>query len=297
MKNPLILCIDLDEWYHGRWATGSAKSRWKTVQDCFRDYYHSDKPAGEIIKPTHQILKILKKEKIKATFFILGEVAEWYPDLVRKISREGHEIACHGMHHYDLTLLSKDDFTEELTKSRQILKKLSGQKITGFRAPNLVVPSWLGEVLIQQKFIYDSSVCPSRNVQGKNSDQSNICVNPYRVSKKSVLFKGQSPLIEIPIPTFPILKLPGAVSIATRIFGWSWTKITIDNALRTGAACFYLHPYEFNKAPTIDKMKFRERLIFHRTGIPMTKILEKLLEQYRGRIISAEQFVIDYFKE
>lgn len=297
MKNPLILCIDLDEWYHGRWATGSAKSRWKDTKDCFREYYHSTKPGGEIIKPTNQILKILKKEKVKATFFILGEVAQWYPELIKKIAREGHEIACHGMHHRDLTLYSKNGFIKELVKSREILKKLSGQKILGFRAPNLVVPPWLGEVLIEQKFVYDSSVCPSRNVQGKNRDQTTVSCNPYRVSKNSMLLEGKSSLIEIPIPTFPVLKLPGAVSIATRIFGWFWTKITLESALSRGAVCFYLHPYEFNKAPKIDKMKFRERLIFRRVGQPMTKFFEKILKQYRGRIISAEKFVTEYFTE
>lgn len=297
MKNPLILCIDLDEWYHGRWATGSSKSRWKTTQDCFRKYYQSDAPGGEIIKPTHQILKILKKEKIKATFFILGEVAEWYPELVKKIAHEGHEIACHGMHHRDLTLFSMEDFAKELAKSRQILRKLSGQKVLGFRSPNLIVTRWLGQVLIKQNFTYDSSVCPSRNVQGKNRNQVTAQTNPYRVSENSMLKKGDSSLIEIPIPTFPVLKLPGAVSIATRIFGWWWTKITLDYALKTGAACFYLHPYEFNPIPKIPHMKPRERLIFRRAGQPMTKIFEKLLKQYRGRIISAEKFVTEYFKE
>ena len=287
--NPIILCIDLDEWYHARWASGSNRARYPELVDLFQDYYHSDRPSGEIIKPTEYILKILRLKKIKATFFVLGEVAQWYPELVRKIAKEGHEIACHGMHHQDLTMVSKEKFEEELFQSRKILEKLSGKRVIGYRAPNLVITKWLSEVLINQSFQYDSSVCAGREILGKYQAQANISPNPYRVGK-TLLEKGNSKLVEIPISTFPILKLPGAVSIASRIFGITWTKITLNTALKTGATCYYLHPYEFNPPPKLRNLSLKERIFLRRMGRPMEKIVKDLLEYYDGRIISARDY-------
>ncbi len=288
--NKLILCVDLDEWYHCRWATGSPKSRWQSTRELFREYYHSNRPAGEIIKPTQDILGILKKEKIKATFFILGEVAEWYPGLVKAIAKEGHEIAAHGFHHQDLTLKSKKEFARELAQTKKLLQKLSGQKVIGFRAPNLIAPDWLSQVLLEQGFKYDSSICPGRSLQGKYQNQAHIQPNPYRVGK-TLKEPGQTDLFEIPIPTFPILKLPGAVSIATRIFGLTWTKITLNAALKTGATSYYLHPYEFNPPPKLGKISPKERIFLRRTGPFMRRAFVELLKSYRGRIISAKTYL------
>lgn len=292
MANQLILSVDLDEWYHCRWATGSKIARWKNTQEFFHDYYRSNKPIGEIIEPTRQILRMLKRANIKATFFILGEVAEWYPRLVQEISKAGHEIACHGMHHQDLTLITRENFSKELAENRKILQKISGQSIIGFRAPNLVVTSWLHRVLIEQKFFYDSSVCPARSLQGKYKNQAGIQPNPYRVSNKSILKKGDSKLIEIPIPAFPILKVPGAVSIATRIFGWRWTKFTLDSALKTGTACYYIHPYEFNSPPKLFNISFKQKIFMRRMGPSMINLFRTLLKQYQERIIPCKEYIL-----
>ena len=297
MENYLIFSIDLDEWYHGRWATGSANSRWENTQEFFQDYYQSNKPIGEIIEPTRKILNLLRKENVKATFFVLGEIAQWYPDLVIEISRQGHEIACHGMYHRDLTLTSAQEFSKELVQARKILEELTGRPVIGFRAPNLVITQWLPKVLIEQGFVYDSSVCPAREIQGKYKGQSQAPLNPYRVAKNSLCLKGKANLIEIPIPTFPLLKLPGAVSIASRIFGWTWTRITLDNALKTGAASYYLHPYEFKESPKLENMTLYQRIFWWRTGPFMEKTFQKFLKKYRERVISAEDYISKYFKE
>ena len=291
--NPIILCIDLDEWYHARWASGSKRARYPKLLNLFKDYYHSDHPSGEIIKPTEYILKILRSRKIKATFFVLGEVAEWYPRLVRKIAEDGHEIACHGMHHRDLTLSSKNVFENELVKNRKILEKISGQEIIGFRAPNLVVTEWLGKVLINQRFVYDSSICPGRKIKGKYQHQTNVPENPYQTGK-NILEKGESGLFEIPIPVFPVLKLPGAVSVATRIFGLKWTEITLNAALKNGAACYYLHPYEFNPPPKLSQMRFKEKIFLRRTGKYMEKIFPIILKRYQNRISSCRGYLEKY---
>jgi len=295
--NPLILSVDLDEWYHCRWATGSPIARWPTVEAAFRDHYGSDRPAGEIEEPTRQLLRTFAAEGVAATFFILGEVAEWYPDLVRAIADAGHDVACHGMHHEDMTRRSREEFAESLARARGILEELSGRPVVGYRAPNLVVADWLPEVLIEQGFAYDSSVCPSRKLQGKFAGQAHAPVNPYRVDRGSLCARGNAPLVEIPIPTFPVLKWPGAVSIATRIFGWTWSRLTLDAALRTGAACYYMHPYEFAQPPRLKKPRLRERVFLRRIGPYMARALAKLLDRYRGRIVCARDYVARHFAD
>jgi len=297
--HPLILSLDLDEWYHCRWATGGPTALWKNPQACFRDYYGSDRPAGEIIEPTRRILEILNASGVRITFFILGETAEFYPELVREIAAEGHEIACHGMTHRDMTMMSRDEFANDLARARDILSGLSGQPVKGYRAANLVIADWLADVLLEQGFEYDSSVCAGRAIAGKYQGQSQVPANPYRIDGKDLLASGNGGLIEIPIPTFPVLKLPGAVSIATRVFGWPWTRLTLDSALKTGAACYYMHPYEFGVAPSLPSMPmFRsiyiKRVFLRRMGAYMERSLEKLINRYQGRITPFDSFVQDF---
>ena len=290
MRNPLILFVDLDEWYHCRWATGALSSRWVSVNDCLLETYHSDRPVGEIVEPTRWILDCLREHDTKVTFAILGEVAQWYPELVKQIAQEGHNIACHGMHHQDITLLSRQQFSEQLAQARRILEETSGKRVIGFRAPNLVITEWLPKLLVEQGFAYDSSVCPARN-PGKFKEHSHAPRRPYRVSLNSVCRRGNSGLVEIPVSVFPLIRMPGGTAIMTRILGWPWTSITLDSALRTGPACYYMHPYEFNPTQGLRHMHLNERVFLMRTGSYMKGNLERLLRKYRGRIVTAEDYV------
>ena len=88
-KKRLILSVDLDEWFFIRWITGSRNSRWSNVAEFLKDFYHSSRPPGDIYQPTLELLDLFRRYNIKTTFFVLGQIANWYPDLVEKISREG----------------------------------------------------------------------------------------------------------------------------------------------------------------------------------------------------------------
>ena len=247
------------------------------------------------MEPTHWLLRCLEQEGIKATFAILGQVAMWYPDLVRQIAREGHEIACHGMYHRDLTLISSKQFSEELMQARRILEELSGKRVSGFRAPNFVITGWLPQVLMDQGFTYDSSICPARN-PAKFKEHSGAPLRPYRVSMSSLTRPGDANLVEIPVSVFPLLRLPGGSSISTRILGWTWTRITLDNALHSGAACYYMHPYELNPPPRIAKMKLNERIFLRRTGNYMRVIFRRFLGRYKEKIVTAEYYASTCFQ-
>src|SRR5437773_403727 len=117
-ERRVVLSVDLDEWYHCRWATGSPRSRWKDTATFFREHYHSEAPRGELVAPTRLILDLLDRHQVRGSFFILGEVAGFYPDLVREIGERGHEIGCHGFHHVDADLLGPEAFARELRRAR-----------------------------------------------------------------------------------------------------------------------------------------------------------------------------------
>lgn len=279
-KNRLVISIDLDEWYHARWATGSKISRWPDTLSFFRDIYNLDKPRGDIEKPTMYILELLDEFKIKATFFILGEVAGYYPNLVKEISKNGHEIASHGKVHIDLWNYTPSVFKSDLKEAKNVLEDLTGKKVIGYRAPNLVIEDWIIPVLGELGFEYDSSVCPSRKLMGKFGISTSLPGFPYFLSKDS--FKpGDGDLFEIPIPVFPFIKLPAATGIMTRIIGVWWSTFALKYNLKRHDALYYFHPYEMVTAPKIDNLKFMQRLHGRRSGEWMKYAVPKLLRKFR----------------
>lgn len=277
----LAVSVDLDEWYHARWVTGAALSRWPQPADFFREVYGSDGPRGDIVRPTETILELFAAAGVRATFFILGEVAGFYPDLVRRIAGRGHEIACHGMRHVDLWEYAPASLASEVGAAKARLEDICGVAVTGFRAPNLVIETWMLPVLAELGFVYDSSVCPSRKLMGKFGAFQHCPMNPYRLGPES-FSPGSGGLAEIPIPVFPVLRLPAATGIMTRVAGRWWTEIALRHALRTGDALYYFHPYELTANPGIPLRCFRERLFCRRAGKWMEDAVRSLLARLAG---------------
>lgn len=113
-----------------------------------------------------QILELLDEYRAKATFFVLGWVAEHQPEIVRRIACAGHEIASHGVSHRMLHGMTPQEFRGELTDSRSRLEDLGGRPVVGFRAPTFSVTtrtSWALDVLAEMGFLYDSSIFPIRH--------------------------------------------------------------------------------------------------------------------------------------
>jgi polysaccharide deacetylase family protein (PEP-CTERM system associated) len=113
-----------------------------------------------------QVLNLLDEYRVKATFFVLGWVAERQPGIVRRIACAGHEIASHGVSHRMLHGMTPQEFRGELTDSRSRLEDLGGRPVVGFRAPTFSVTtrtSWALDVLAETGFLYDSSIFPIRH--------------------------------------------------------------------------------------------------------------------------------------
>lgn len=283
MKNKehhLIISVDLDEWYHARWATGSKISRWPDTSSFFKEVYGLDKPRGDIEEPTMEILELLDEFSISATFFILGEVARFYPQLVKEISKCGHEIASHGYRHCDLWAQSGESFRSELKDAKNLLEDLIGKKVAGYRAPNLIIEDWIVPVLTELGFEYDSSVCPSREIMGKFNRSKELPAYPYMLSENS-FNPGNGPLLEIPIPVFPFIKLPAATGIMTRIIGAWWSIIALKNALRQNDTIYYFHPYELTRIPEISSLRFMEKIHSRRSGEWMKRAIKKIFVEFK----------------
>ena len=105
-------------------------------------------------------------QRVKATFFVLGWIAERYPGLVRRIQKEGHEIACHGYAHKLVYTQPKEEFRQDIRKAKAILEDITGSEVTGYRAPSYSITNksqWAFEVLVEEGFKYDSSIFPIRH--------------------------------------------------------------------------------------------------------------------------------------
>lgn len=142
-----ILSVDLEDWYH----LGFAENQTEKIKSNFLE------PL--IVKNTLILLQIFETFNVKATFFILGEVAQKYPDLIREIQKDNHEIALHGYTHMPIFKLNPQSFEYEIIKSLEVLSKTTGQEIIGYRAPHFSIKDnfWVFRILRKNGFLYDSS--------------------------------------------------------------------------------------------------------------------------------------------
>jgi len=280
ISNRLVISVDLDEWYHARWVSGSKISRWSNTIDFFRDVYKLDTPRGDIEKPTMEILELFDNFKIKATFFILSEVASYYPSLVKEIIKCGHEVSSHGKTHVDLWKYTRKEFYTDLKDAKSILEEMTGKQVLGYRAPNLIIEDWIVPILSELGFQYDSSVCPSRKLMGKFGSTVNLPMKPYYLSEESFI-PGNGPLFEIPIPVFPYLKLPAATGIMTRVIGEWWSTWTLKYYLKKHDTLYYFHPYEMLPAPDVDGFKFMQKLHTRRSGLWMKSAIKNIFEKFQ----------------
>lgn len=291
MASKILMSVDMDEWYQCRWATGSKYAIWPDTKTFFNEYYGSDRPIGEIIPLTDKILDLFSTYNITATFFFTGEIASYYPDLVKKVSECGHEIASHNHVHKDYTSENPEEFYSNLKKSKKILQKLSGQEIIGYRAPNSTISNYMIENLLDLGFKYDSSVTPTKPFMGKFGNFTNAPLNPYELSCHDFSSPGNSGLWEFPWPIFPVRKLPSGSGIMTRIAGYYYTVVSLDNALKTGDTVYYFHPYEIGSMPKLNITNLKTKLFVRNIGINFMNMLDMILKRYEGRFISGKELL------
>jgi polysaccharide deacetylase family protein (PEP-CTERM system associated) len=222
------LTIDLEDWYQG---LEIGREHWSAFED-------------RIDLSGRKLLALLAEAGTRATFFVLGHVAERHPDLIREAATAGHEIATHGESHQFVYRMSTDSFRTEIRDAAERLRQLAGQPVFGHRAPFFSVTKaslWALDVLVELGFRYDSSVFPVRNYRYGIVDAPRW---PYRTGGRD----GRG-LTEFPISTWRLFgtNVPIAGGAYFRIYPYAVTRMGLRSINRQGhPAVFYLHPWELD---------------------------------------------------
>lgn len=200
--------------------------------------------SNRVVANTHALLELLDEAGVRATFFVLGKVAEVHPRLAREIAAAGHEVGTHGYSHESIEAMPVATFREELHRSVEILRQQTGLPVLGHRAADFSISAQslhLLEYLGEEGLTYDSSIFPVRHPRYGVPGAWRI---PHRVRCAS----GRT-LVEFPLATYHVARmvLPAAGGGYFRLFPYWWTRLTLRALERQGVpATCYLHPYELD---------------------------------------------------
>ena len=288
----LVLSVDLDEWYHSRrWVDGRQAHGVVDNRELFQRLYGADRPAGEIIPRPARCSICSAVTACGRRSSCSAKSRSTYPDLVREIAGEGHEIASHGLIHVDMRVLGPERFEQNLAESAELLERLAGARPVGYRAPNLVYrvlgdgdPGTAGVSLRRQRL----PVAIDRRQIQRVAARPDGAVHP---SYENIAERGDAALVELPLPVFPGLRIAAGSSIITRIIGFHWTRIALLSALRQGDTSYYMHPWEFGARPRVDGHWLRNRIFLRRMGPWLLHRMDRLLTAHRERIITAGEAV------
>lgn len=223
-----------------------------------------------------KLLVLLAEYNVRATFFVLGCVAEALPGLVPQITSASHEIASHGYSHRLVTELGPQDFRDELRHTRDILESQSGQKIVGFRAPQWSLTAatpWAFEILKEEGYSYDSSLNPLPFIGNPKGPRM-----PYKLNVTC------GSLWEIPPMVTPTLlgNLPTGGGWGLRVFPQRVIHKTIRKLNIAGApAVLFLHPRELDPAGPRLRLAPLKKFATYGPRTDVSQRLDNLLRRFR----------------
>lgn len=241
------LTVDVESWCH------ASTEEFSTLPP-------AEQHAG-IRRGMDPILSLLRDRGYRATFFILGSVAELCPEIVLQVRDAGHEIGSHGYLHHRVDALTPREFSADLRRAREILEPLSGRPVTAYRAPMWSlyrVRRWAMEVLVQEGFRYDSSLFPIR-VAG----HPRLPKRPYDIRTPSGTLTEVPPLTARGLLTrYPLGGTWGFRTLPYRRI----RRAVLRSNRRGDPALFHLHPWEFDadrpalRQPLLTKLALTIRL-------------------------------------
>ena len=192
---------------------------------------------------TEKLLELLAQRGMRATFFVLGWLAERYPSLVRRIASVGHEIASHGYAHELITSQTPDVFRQDIRKAKAILENILCHPVIGYRAPSFSITQdsmWATQVLVEEGYRYDSSIFPVLH------DRYGV---PSANSKAHQILTPSGVLWEIPPSTVKYmgLRLPVAGGGYFRLYPYAILRALLRKLEGEGSPLvMYMHPWEFD---------------------------------------------------
>ncbi len=257
-KKTITITVDVEEWFH---------SNWFDADHIINKYYHDKIPKSDVVESIKKLNQLFNKHNVQATFFVLGETAIRYPEIIDLIKDNGHELSSHGFHH--------DWDSNDLNEFKDQIQRFKSQVFAhplGFRFPNYDFSDSIIGVLEDEGFLYDSSVVPSFNLPGWYGD-IDAPTKPYEISKSNT--KNGS-LIEFPISVYPLIRLPGSGGWFFRNMGLFWTTMLLVSQSQVNTyANFYIHSWEVSSNnPIHSEIPFH---VFRNTGNHCVKQVDRLL--------------------
>lgn len=226
---------------------------------------------------TRRVLQLFGQLCVRATFFVLGYVAERHPALVREILSAGHEVGCHSYGHARIWRMTPEEFRADTRRALAVLQDATGHKVQGYRAPTFSVVQkslWAIPILAEEGFLYDSSIFPIRHDLYGMPNMPRFSFQ-WRCA-------GGRPLYEIPPMTVRFLgrNLPVGGGGALRLLPMWYTRWAVRRIRREGCPLLvYFHPWEIDPdQPRLDG-KWKSRLRHYRNLDTMEGRLRELLRE------------------
>jgi polysaccharide deacetylase family protein (PEP-CTERM system associated) len=271
------LTIDVEDYFHVQAFADVISSA------------HWDEYPVRVERNTFRLLEILGRRNVKATFFILGWVADRCPALVRAIVDSGHEIGSHGYGHRMLTRGSQANFREDLIRAKSTIEDQTGSRVTCFRAPSYSITSktlWALEILAEFGFEYDSSIFPIRHDYYGIPDAPRF---PHYWSLKS-----GARLLEFPPSTVRILGINVPIAgggylrlLPYKVTAWAIRRL---NQKEDQPAMVYLHPWEIDpdqpRLVASWSSRFRQYQNLQTTEKKLTRLLDDFSWAPMSKVLS-----------
>jgi polysaccharide deacetylase family protein (PEP-CTERM system associated) len=262
------LSVDVEDYFHVEaFADRVRPERWAS----FPSRVHAN---------CERILELFANHGWRATFFVLGWVAEREPELIRRISDAGHELACHSYAHRQVFSLRPEEFRSDLRRARGLIEEAAGVRVVGYRAPTFSILQrsvWALEILAEEGFLYDSSIFPIRH------DLYGYPEFP-RFLQRLKLSSGRE-IFEVPMSTIRLagLNWPVGGGGYLRLLPMLYTSWAIRRIHQLDRQPFilYLHPWELDPTQPRINGRWKSKLRHYRGLSGMEARLEILLR--RGR--------------
>jgi polysaccharide deacetylase family protein (PEP-CTERM system associated) len=268
MSVPNALTVDVEDYFHvSALAPSIERSSWDARQ-------------SRVVGNTQRLLELFDDFGAKATFFVLGWVAERYPQLVKDIAARGHEVACHGLSHRLVYEQSPQEFRAETLRSKEVLEDITGTTVLGYRAASYSIVReslWALDILVELGFRYDSSIFPVKHDRYGIPGAERV---PHRLSTP-----GRKAIVEWPLSTAKVagFRLPVSGGGYFRLLPYWVTRWGLASINRSEQRpfVFYLHPWEIDpdqpRVPASWLSRFR-----HYTNLEKCEArLRRLLGEFR----------------
>ena len=262
------LTVDVEDWYHvAAFAPYIERSSWGSFK-------------SRVKANTEGLLDLFDEHDARATFFVLGWVAEREPAVVKAIRARKHEVACHGYSHELVYRQTPEVFREETHRAKCILEDITGEPVFGYRASTYSITRqslWALDILLDEGFVYDSSIFPVRHPQYGIPDAPR---SPGRIATPL----GRQ-IVEFPLSTMSVGKwaIPVAGGGYFRLFPYRWSRAALSriNEREQKPFIFYLHPWEIDEGQPRVKASFVARFRHYNNITRCAARLKSLLTDFR----------------